>query len=74
MLPFSKFHLFKSLSISKIDIILYQSVIVCILSVPILNPHSYQFQHTYPIPNTKDKILIPPAPYFLSNNKYEGIL
>lgn len=67
LLPFSKFHLFQILSISKIELAIVNNAIVCILSVPILSTNTYNLKHIYPVPNSENKVLIPPAQYFLSN-------
>lgn len=40
------------------------------LSTGILNPDTYCLKHAYPTLNIDNKVLITPAPFFLSNGIY----
>ncbi|XP_031333824.1 uncharacterized protein LOC116163835 [Photinus pyralis] len=64
-------HLFTILDFSKVRIVSVSQIITCILYIPILNPTLYRYSRIYPIPNSQDKVIIPPAKYYLLGEEKE---
>lgn len=64
-------HLFEVLDHSKILLMITNKSVIMVLKIPILKPTSFIYSRIYPIPNTKNKIILLPAKYFLQSNQSE---
>lgn len=65
LIDFRDAYLFKILEFSKFRVISINDTITCMLYVPILKPPVYQYTKVYPLPNSQNVVLIPPAQYHL---------
>lgn len=71
LLELDTVHIFKVLEHSKFQIVSTGEIITCILYIPILNPSLYQYSRIYPIPNSQNKVMIPPLKYHLQGARKE---
>ncbi|KAF5306341.1 hypothetical protein FQR65_LT07365 [Abscondita terminalis] len=64
-------HMFTILEFSKFQAVSVRDVITCILYIPILDQSFYQYSRIYPIPDSENKILIPPFKHHLQGARGE---
>lgn len=64
-------HLFEVLDHSKILLMITNEAVIMVIKIPILKSTSFTYSRIYSIPNTQNKIILPPAKYFLQSNQSE---
>lgn len=65
-------HLFEVLDQSKVLLAITSDAVIIVLKIPILKSSVYKRYSIYPVPNQNDKIVVPPAKYYLKKeDSYE---
>lgn len=67
LLMFDYSHPFSLFKFFKINVLLHETALVCILHIPILNPTRFSYSRVYPLPNAYKKTILPPAKYHLQH-------
>lgn len=71
LLSWDNIHPYKILEFSKLRVISINDIITCMLYIPILKTSLYQYSQIYPLPNSQEVVLIPPARFHLQGAKEE---